>query len=93
MNIYQKYQRHGGQYRGSCVSLNQDEIESLMKGAVKADRKKVIKAAYESGVISKTQMFVELKRKFYNPYRQLKTKTHLIYVNSAIEHFIEIINE
>ena len=75
-------------YECNCTNISADKWELLMKGNRKASKVKVIKAAIEAGVISKEQGQTEIKKPYYNPYQQLQTKTHYIYVNSCIEHFI-----
>lgn len=61
-----------------------------MKGARPCSRKVAVSAAVETGVIEESEGRNELKRPHYNPYQHLRTKTHIIYVHSAIEHFIRI---
>ena len=48
-----------------------------MEGAVRADKKKLLKIL---GQVDE----------HYNPYDFWRTKNHLVYVNSAIEHFYKI---
>lgn len=61
-----------------------------MEGHTRANRKEVVKIALSAGVINKEDAARELKNHYYNPYNHYKTRTHIIYVNSAIEHFIKI---
>jgi len=75
-------------YECNCTNISSYKWDELMKGSRKASKNKVIKAAIEAGVISKEQGQQEIKKPYYNPYEQLQTKTHYIYVNSCIEHFI-----
>jgi hypothetical protein len=77
-------------YETNCTSITAQKWDELMKGAKRANRKKVVKAAIETGVITEDEGRRELKSETYNPYEHLKTKTHLIYVHSAIEHFIKL---
>jgi len=72
----------------TCVSITQRQFGVLMKKAKRADRRKVILAAYLSGVIDEQTYKKELKCPYYNPYKHFRTDKHLVYVNSAIEHFI-----
>jgi hypothetical protein len=64
--------------------------DELMKGSVKADRVKATKIAQMAGVISIEQAKTEINKPYYNPYRHLRTKTHVIYVHSGIEYFIKV---
>ena len=77
-------------YETNCTQITLDKWEILMKNATKADNQTVVKAAIETGVISKEEGRKEIENEWYNPYEHLKTKTHFIYVHSAIEHFILI---
>ena len=89
-NIYQRAINNGCEYQATCVGIGQNEWDRLMKGARQADRKKVIKVALLAGVIDKDQAKEETKRPYFNPYNHFVTKTHIIYVHSAIEHFIKV---
>ena len=82
--IYKKAQANGVHFDCSCVGVTIDKWESLMAGAKKANKKLVTKFAVDAGVIDPQDA------KFRNPYTQLKTKTHLIFVHSAIEYFLKI---
>ena len=55
-----------------------------MEGAVKANKKIVEKLIKENGYIDDA-LFIG-----YNPYNHYRTKTHIIWVHSAIEHFFKI---
>lgn len=90
MNIYERAKRNGCQFVATCVGIGTYEWEKYMKGHTRANRKEVVKIALQAGVIDEEQAREELKRPYYNPYNHFKTKTHIIYVHSAIEHFIEV---
>ena len=75
--FYRRAERNGCYLEATCVGINQRRWDELMEGAVRADKKKVLKAI---GVVDE----------YHNPYDFYRTKTHLIYVNSAIEHFYRI---
>jgi len=87
-NIYQRAINNGCELETTCVGCN--NWDELMKGHTIADRKKVVKIAFLAGVIDKEQAREETKRPYYNPYTHYKTKTHIIYVHSMIEHFIRV---
>jgi len=89
-NIYQRAINNGCEFETSCVGIGQNEWDRLMKGHTKADRKQVVKIALLAGVIDSEQAREETKRPYYNPYTHYKTKTHIIYVHSMIEHFIKV---
>ncbi len=88
MDIYQRAKRFGVQAECTCVGIGQYEWDRLMKGHTRANRKEVVKIALKAGVIDEWQAKMELKKPYFNPYNHFKTKTHIVYVNSAIEHFI-----
>lgn len=90
MNIYDKALLNGAEYEAACTSISKDEWDRLMEGAVKANRKKVVKIALAVGIIDEDQAQAELKHAYFNPYNHMKTATHLIYVHSGIEHFIRV---
>ena len=75
--IYQKAMDNGVCLECTCVSTSQSEWDKLMEGAVRADKKKVLKA-------------IGIKEEYRNPYESFRTQTHLIYVHSAVEHFYRI---
>jgi len=89
-NIYQRAFNKGCYLESTCVDCDIYKWEELMKGHTRADRKKVVKIAESAGVIDSKQAKEEIKRPYYNPYNHYKTKTHIIYVHSGIEHFIKI---
>lgn len=77
-------------YECNCTSITAARHDRLMKGARRANRRTVVKAAIETGIISEEEGRKELRLRFYNPYTHYRTRTHLIYVHSAIEHFISL---
>ena len=89
-NIYQRAINNGCEFEATCVGIGQNKWDELMKGHTKANRKEVVKIALLAGVIDEQQAREEIKRPYYNPYNHYKTKTHIIYVHSMIEHFIKV---
>lgn len=75
-------------YECNCIGISKEQWNKLMKGSRKACRKTVVKAAFEVGLIDELDYKREIKNSYYNPYNHFRTKTHLIYVHSSIEHFI-----
>ena len=75
--FYRRAERDGVYLECDCTGVSIYKWEELMKGAVRADKKKLLKA-------------IGLVDEYYNPYEFYRTKTHLIYVHSAIEHFYRI---
>ena len=75
-------------YETNCTAVTRMQWDELMKGARPCSKRRAVKAALETGVIEEDDAKMELKHKYYNPYRPLQTKTHIIYIHSAIEHFI-----
>jgi hypothetical protein len=43
-----------------------------------------------AGVISEEDGRRELNSEHWNPYEHYVTRTHIIYVHSAVDHFIEV---
>ncbi|HXS59732.1 MAG TPA: hypothetical protein VN703_02850 [Candidatus Sulfopaludibacter sp.] len=89
-NIYQRAFNNGCFLESTCVGMEQYEWDKLMKGHTKANKRKVVKIALLAGVIEEEQATEEIKKSYYNPYTHYKTKTHIIYVHSMIEHFIKV---
>jgi hypothetical protein len=89
-DIYSRAITNGCEFESTCVDINIKMWDRLMKGATRADRKKVVKIAFLAGVIDEWQYKQEANKPWYNPYNHYKTKTHIVYVNSAIEHFIKV---
>ena len=85
MNIYQRAERFGVRFETSCVGIGIKTWERLMKGAIRADSKKV------HAIAKSLKLVPEGFNSDNNPYHQLKTKTHLIYIHSGIEHFIQVL--
>lgn len=91
MNIYERSKTNGFYFQCSCVNCGGvDQWEELMKGHTKANQREVVKIALQAGVIEEWWAREELKKPYFNPYVHYKTKTHLIYVHSGIEHFIKV---
>ena len=83
--IYNKAKRNGMTLECTCVSITERKWEQLMKGSTKANQSKVNKLVREN-----TGDEFDFCLDFYNPYTPFKTKTHIIFVHSAIEHFFRI---
>lgn len=75
-------------YETNCTQISIDKWDILMKGNRAANKRKVIEAALQTGVIDEWQAKEETKKPYFNPYEHRQTKTHFIYIHSAIEHFI-----
>lgn len=75
--FYARAMRNGCYLDATCVGISQYKWDELMEGAVRADKKKLLKAIGE----------VE---EYHNPYDFYRTKTHLIYVHSGVEYFYRI---
>ena len=90
MTIYEQAKRNGCYLEATCVSTSQSEWDNLMQGNTKANRKEAIKIALEAGIIDEDSAKKQLRNQSHNPYEHRKTKTHIIYIESCIEHFIKI---
>ncbi|MBP6478979.1 MAG: hypothetical protein KA290_14785 [Chitinophagaceae bacterium] len=90
MTIYERAKQFGATFEAACSDVSIYEWEKLMKGHTKANQKKVIDIAEQAGVIDSWWAKKERKHSYFNPYIHYKTKTHLIYVHSGIEHFIRV---
>lgn len=90
MSIYERAKLKGCNFVATCVGIGQYQWDKYMKGHTRANRKEVVNIALQAGVIDEYQARQELKKPWFNPYNHFKTKTHIIYVNSGIEHFIEV---
>jgi hypothetical protein len=88
--LFNKGLSSGFIYECTCVGISQNEWDKLMKNHTKADRRIVVKAALESGIIDSEEAVLQIRKPYYNPHTHFKTKTHFIYVYSGIEHFIKI---
>jgi hypothetical protein len=73
----------------TCVEIGPKKWDLLMKGARKCAQKIAVKAALEVGVIDEYTAKMEMRYRSYNPYIHYRTKKHIIYVHSSIEHFIK----
>lgn len=76
--FYKQAMENGVELECTCVDISSYEWDELMKGAVRANKKKLLKA-------------VGMLDKYHNPYDFFRTKTHLIYVNSAVEYFYRVL--
>lgn len=90
MNIYERAKNNGCQFVATCVGIGANAWDNFMKGHTRANRREVVKIALQAGVIDEEQAKEELKRPWFNPYNHYKTKTHIIYCHSGIEHFIKV---
>ena len=68
----------------SCPLITIDKWDELMKGSVRADKRKIDKLVKEH----LPELFEDLCLNFCNPYNYFKTDKHLILVHSAIEYFL-----
>lgn len=68
----------------NCTSISQGKWNSLMKGAKRADKRKINALVKEN----LPDLYNDLALEFYNPYNYFRTRTHLILVHSSIEYFI-----
>ena len=78
------------EYECNCTNITKATWNELMKGAQIADKKLCAKIALFAGVIDEEQFELEINNPWYNPYDHYRTKTHIIYTHSAIEHFIKV---
>lgn len=90
LSIYEQAVKNGCSFECTCVSITARKWDMLMKGARKANKKKVAQIAILAGIVSEQEGKREIKEPYYNPYTHYVTKTHIIYVHSGIEHFIRI---
>ena len=69
-----------------CTSISEKEWDKLMKGAVKANGSKIRRLIKQQ----LPDLYEALALNFHNPYeaQAVRTKTHFVYVHSAIEYFI-----
>jgi hypothetical protein len=88
--LLKRAEQNGCSFEATCVGIGIGKWEELMKGATRANRKLAVKIALLAGAIDEQQAREEIKRPYFNPYNHYKTKTHLIYIHSSIEHFIRI---
>jgi hypothetical protein len=85
LELYDRAIRNGCEFECDCSGTNYRTWDKLMKGATKANTILVHKLAKQLGIVP------EGFNAKNNPYEQKKTKTHLIYIHSGIEHFIRIL--
>ena len=85
---YETAARNGLEYIATCSSVSYETWQEMMKGAVKANGKRV------RALIKKhlPDLYYNLALEFYNPYEpQTKRKNGMfIYVHSGIEYFLKI---
>ena len=90
-SIYQRAKNKGCNYETNCINCGSSERwDELMKGAREANQKKVVRVALLAGVISEAQARQELKQRSFNPYTHYVTPNYVVYVHSAVEHFIKV---
>ena len=77
-------------YECSCVEITPRKWDELMKGNRPCSKRTAVKAALETGIISEDDAKRELRFHYYNPYSPRRTKKHIIYIHSGIEHFIRL---
>ena len=75
--FYRRAETNGVYLECDCSSITSRKWDVLMEGAIRADKNKALK------IIGRVD-------EFYNPYEFYRTKTHLIYVHSAVEYFYRI---
>lgn len=75
------------QLEARCCDVPISKWNQLMKGAVRADKKKINYLVK----IHLPDLYEALALNYRNPYHYYKTKTHLILVHSAIEYFIRFV--
>lgn len=85
LEMYDRAIRNGCEFECSCVDCSVRQWDKLMEGATKANTQLVHKLANMLDIVPNG---FNAKN---NPYTQKKTKTHLIYIHSGIEHFIRIL--
>ncbi|MFW5887119.1 MAG: hypothetical protein ACOCUL_05115 [Bacteroidota bacterium] len=75
----------GLEYETNCSSITIGQWTELMKGAKRANKKKI------NTLIKKflPDVYRQLALDFYNPYNYYRTDTHFIVVHSSIEHFFK----
>lgn len=91
--MYDRAIKNGCRLECSCVGISINRWDNLMEGATRADKRLVPKIALLAGVISEEDAKREIREPWYNPYNHYKTKTHVVYVHSCIEHFIKVNNK
>jgi hypothetical protein len=74
------------EYETSCVGITQERWDELMKDSKRANKREVNKLVKDKI----PSLYDGIQLKYFNPYNYFKTKTHLILVHSAVEHFLKI---
>lgn len=89
--FYDNAMSNGVYYQCSCVGIGSRAWDRLMKGAVRANARKVeaIIKCHEPEMAKELEMCYNTKP-YYNPYNHFRTKTHIIYIHSSIEYFFKI---
>jgi hypothetical protein len=82
--FYNRARRNGITLEHTCVGVTQRKWDSLMEGHVRANKDVVNKLVRDSGQMD--PIFTTA----YNPYNYFRTKTHIIFVHSGIEHFFKV---
>jgi hypothetical protein len=72
----------------TCVSISSYKWESLMEGAVRANKAEIDRLVKRD----LPDLYHGLCLNYYNPYNYFRTAKHLILVHSGIEHFITYSN-
>lgn len=80
--IYKKAQERGLTLECTCSEVTEKIHEKLFDGATVANKRIVNKLV--------APFFEKDFTKLWNPYQSYKTKTHIIFVHSAIDHFFKI---
>lgn len=75
----------GLEYDGCCKDISLKEHKRRMKGAVRANQRKINQLVKRH----LPDLYTSLALEFYNPYKYYMTDTHLILVHSATEYFLK----
>lgn len=70
----------------TCVNASKFRVERLMRGAVRADKRKINRLVR----VLLPDLYEALALQYPNPYNYYRTETHLILVWSGIEHFVKM---
>ena len=73
-------------FYATCVNIDINEHEELMRNARVANKKIVNKLVRKF----LPDLYSNLNLNLYNPYQYYKTKTHIILVHSSTEYFLKI---
>lgn len=82
--FYNTANKNGMYLECTCVGISQHKWDRLMSGAVRAD-KKIVNSLLKKHEVVEPDLLLG-----YNPYNFFRTKTHIIFVHSAIEYFIKV---